>query len=208
MRENNTHPDIRISLFHVLWHYRQPSVQNKDTYLPSNRVDLDPSVRRCLRAQVTLGWTAFLEGLMVREWSVTQQQYYSRIKSRKQGRRWAINLSKQVWWLVFGMWQHRNDALFSGVCDILSGKDILILQVRHEHRRGMDGLSPVYGVYFRSNIDDLVAGPIEAVKKWLVLIRRGRRAMGFQYNDAISASPELQRWIGLQSQVPDTPANT
>merc|ERR1711966_321941 len=54
MRENKTHPDIRIALFHVLWQYRQPTVQNKDTYLPSNRLEIEPAVRQCLKAQVKL----------------------------------------------------------------------------------------------------------------------------------------------------------
>ena len=34
-----------------------------------------------------------------------------------------VNLSKQLWWITFGMWNHRNQEMFSkGVVDTLSAR--------------------------------------------------------------------------------------
>ena len=43
----------------------------------------------------------------------------------------------------------------------------------------------------------LLSGPVQAMKQWLVLVRRARCQAGAQYTDQIENSQALRRWIGL-----------
>ena len=193
MRKVDTHPSIRSGISQVLWHYSTPS-QDIETFIPPN---LDSAVKQCFKRQARLGWTQFLQGLFTRSWAPAQDAYYKSKGSRKQGRRWAVNLSKQLWWIVFGMWDHRNQEMFSGKVDTLSGEELLKRAIRTELNRGIDGLSPLYSKYFKTSTKALFLKPIRVIKQWLVVVRKGRIEQRADYNDDIQASIEVQEWIGL-----------
>ena len=193
MRKVDTHPAIRAGISQVLWNYGGAG-SNIETFIPPQ---IEASVRRCFTRQSRLGWTQFLQGILSHSWAKTQDEYYKSRGSRKQGRRWAVNLSKQLWRMVFGMWDHRNTEMFTDRVNALSGEDQMKQAIRRELHRGLGNLSPIYSNYFRTNTKTLFGKPVRVMKQWLVVIRRGRIAQGYRYEDEIGASIEIQEWIGL-----------
>ena len=193
MRKADTHPSIRAGISQVLWHYRS-NEETRETFLPP---DMDEEVNQCFHRQSTLGWTQFLHGFLSTAWAETQHRYYKAKGSRKTGRRWAVNLSKQLWWIVFGMWDHRNQEMFSGKVDILCGEALLKQAISRELTRGLGRLSPLYHSYFQTTTRAMFKKATKVMKQWLVVIRKGRLLQGTQYDDEIERSLEVQVWIGL-----------
>ena len=95
------------------------------------------------------------------------------------------------------MWDHRNQEMFSGQVDTLSGEELLKKGIRTELNKGLNGLSPLYSSYFKTTTKELFKKPVKVMKQWLVVVRKGRIEFGMQYNDGIKASVEVQEWIGL-----------
>ena len=197
MRQRNTNPEIRSGISQVLWKYRNMDENEFHTFLPTS---LSPAIRECFQQQAKIGWNQFLFGMVTTRWASEQDQYYRRIGTRQHGRRWAIQFSKQVWKIVFGMWDHRNKVLFSGVEVMLSGEELLRYAIQQELAYGIGRLSPLYSQYFRTSTKQLFNKSIQYQKKWLSVIRRGRMAAGATYHDELADSLEAQVWIGLITQ--------
>ena len=98
------------------------------------------------------------------------------------------------------MWDHRNNEMFSGKVDTLSGEESLRKAISTELIRGPVALSPVYHNYFKTTTKKLFKRPLTVMKQWLVVVRKGRIAQGYNYADAITESVEMQEWIGLISK--------
>ena len=76
-----------------------------DTMIPSS---LTSRVQECFNAQSHLGWTGFLEGFLTTNLAVVKQDYFTCKGSWQTGHRWIVNVSKQLWQLVFTHWTHQN----------------------------------------------------------------------------------------------------
>ena len=196
MRQQDTDPDIVEAITDILRNFQK--TEEYDTYVPQG---YSHDLQFCLNAQSHLGITNFLEGLLTYEWAVLQQQHYKKIGSRKTGRRWAVGLSTHLWKLVFHMWNHRNQVLHhKEELDCLSGLDIVKQAIRTEITCGLLDLDPIYYTYFNYTDTQITNMKSVDARNWLVLIRRAREAKGFQYNDNISNSAPLKKWIGLTVQ--------
>ena len=109
-----------------------------------------------------------------------------------------MGLSTQVWRLVFSMWDHRNQVLHNTeMINSLSGLDIIKVAIKAEISKGLQGLDPIYAPYFQYSHQDIDNMKSVPARDWLLLIRRVRALQGIQYNDTISNSKSLQKWIGL-----------
>lgn len=195
MRKTDTEPNIRAGLSQVLWAYRE--TEGNRMIVPNG---LPVRINECFRQQATIGCTQLLNGLLTTEWARVQDQYYKSRGSRRHGRRWAINLSKQLWKLVFGMWDHRNTILFSGEDVIMNGEELLRYAIQQELAYGIGRLSPIYAHYLQTTTKQLFKKSIQHQKQWLSVIRKGRIAAGATYHDELSESLEAQVWIGLITQ--------
>ena len=194
MLKIDTHPSLRVGISQVLWNYYDGQT-DRETYISTL---ISGEVRRCFQSQARLGWTQFLQGFLVTDWANTQQAYYKSKGSRRTGRRWAVNLSKQLWRIIFGMWNHRNQEMFnSGLVNTLSGEELLKQAIQRELAAGLQGLLPIYSSYFRTTTRSLFSKPVEYMKQWLVIIRRGRVQSGHMYDDEIARNQTVQKWIGL-----------
>ena len=69
----------------------------------------DPEIRRLFDLQDSIGWKAFLEGVLDVEWQKFQQTQYDETGSRKTGKRWVVALIRKLWNTAWDMWQHRNE---------------------------------------------------------------------------------------------------
>ena len=59
--------------------------------------------------QNLIGWRNLLEGMASKQWAHIQQRHYNRIGSRRSGKKWIEQVSKQLRWMAFKQWQHRNE---------------------------------------------------------------------------------------------------
>ena len=193
LRQKQTHPTLARVLYKIL---RKFGTDDKDdTYVPTG---YDDTIQSCINAQSHLGWTSFLEGFITTDWATVQQQFYTSIRSRRTGRRWAIEMSKQVWIMVFQMWNHRNRCLHdTDAGDVLSGIDYVNNAIQYEHSMGLDTLDTVYAPYFRQTEASLLKMTSQKKRNWLSLIRRAREVHKHIYHDKIATSVPLRNWIGL-----------
>ena len=149
--------------------------------LPSS---LDSRVQECFNAQSHLGWTGFLEGFLTTDWACMQQDYFTRKGSQRTGHCWAVNLSKQLWQLVFSQWTHWNHIHHqSGANDILRGIEHVHDAIRYEFSIGQGELDPIYSSYFKSCLKTLLQKSSVTKRRWLLLIRRARGSKHHHYTD-------------------------
>ena len=128
MRQSSTQTNIQIAIRTFLWNFNKGN--NFDTYIPST---LSPKLELCLLTQSHIGWTGFLEGFLSPLWAEQQEQYFRSLDNWRSGCRWAVELSKQLWKLVFSMWEHQNDTLCTtSKIDNLSSLQIVKKAIQQE----------------------------------------------------------------------------
>ena len=100
------------------------------------------------------------------------------------------------------MWNHRNQEMFSEEkINQLSGEELLKRAIQRELAAGLQGLSPLYSNYFRTDTRRMFEKPVSYMKQWLVIIRRGRMENGTRYTDEIERNEIVREWIGLPRPV-------
>ena len=192
LKDQQTYPQLTRSIIRVLRLCRHHGGGGRNILY-----DVSASVTRCLVSQASIGWENFLSGLLSKDWARIQQTYYSSIKSRKTGHRWAVRLSDKLWGLLFSVWKHRNTVLHELPLDTLSGIDNLRVAIGHEYQLGTHNLPPLFHHYLLIPASSILNNSSQAMRQWLVLVRRARQQSGTIYTDQISSSQALRRWIGL-----------
>jgi len=66
---------------------------------------------RWLAEQQDVGWSSALDGWLSLQWWYEQDQFWSRICSRKSSKWWTAKLIKKIWDIAWDMWEHQNEAL-------------------------------------------------------------------------------------------------
>jgi hypothetical protein len=102
MIQSQMDPDIQHTIFCYLNAWRSDS----GTPLPNNFF-----LEEALSSQGSIGWRRFFEGWLSIEWALTQQAYYSLIRSRRTGKRWVVSLIQKLWDIAWDLWEHRNGIL-------------------------------------------------------------------------------------------------
>ena len=193
MRQNRTRNDIRLSISAALRNFNR--YEDFDTFVPPT---FSAGVASCLEAQSKIGWIGFLEGFLSPQWSIEQEQYFRSIDQRRSGKRWAVGLSKQLWKLVFSMWEHRNEALFATTkIDDLSGIQMVKRAIIRERNIGLGTLDQSYKPYLSLPLSSFSKMKSIDLRRWLCLIRQAREESGVIYNDEITTDTALREWVGL-----------
>ena len=193
MESSKTEPTLSKALVSTLRQFNKPG--NFDSFVPHN---LPRALRSCFQSQAEIGWTGFLEGLLSLNWAVYQGTHFERISSRRSGQRWAVELSKKIWKLVFSMWDHRNNALFSeGTIDTMSGIDKVRAAIARERQIGLGNLDLSFAPYFTLPTSSFTKMKPINLRRWFSLIRKAREAQGHEYQDEFTSSAALRDWIGL-----------
>ena len=198
MENSHTHPEIGRAISATLRNF------NKDESYDSF---VDPlaegPIRECLQAQVKIGWVGFLEGLFSTQWAKLQEEYFRSTDLRRSGLRWAVNLSKQLWKLVFTMWDHRNTVLFTtSKIDELSGIAQIKQAILQEKELGLGKLDPSYAPYLTLSSSSFSNMKTIDLRRWLSLIRQAREESGYIYTDEIATNKALRDWVGLSESKP------
>ena len=192
LKSKDTHPDITALFTSGLmkWFNSSPHILSEST--------LDSTILIAFQTQRTLGWEAFLFGLITSPIISFQQNYYTSVASRKTGVRWGIQLVDKLWNIIFQLWTHRNNCLHeTETINQNSGKDQLRLAIVHEYALGLQDLPSLYITYFTS-LPTLLSKPIKYQKQWFLVIRSGRESCStFQHYDNFSTEASLRSWIGL-----------
>jgi hypothetical protein len=100
----HTLPDLQHAILAGLKAWRHQTPHPIPTYAW-------PGINDIVIRQTRLGWRAFLEGALLRDWAAKQQEYYEWIQRKYTGKRWVTTLIKLLWELSWTMWDHRNKEL-------------------------------------------------------------------------------------------------
>ena len=193
MRQNRTRADIRLAIGASLRNFNRGD--DYDTFIPPS---FSPELGPCLQAQRQIGWIGFLEGFISPLWASQQQQYFNSKDQQRSGHRWAVGLSKQLWKLVFSMWEHWNETLFTTTkVDDLSGIQIVKRAIIREQTLGLGNLDVSYQPYLSLPLSSFSKMKSIDLQRWLCLIRRAREDTGMIYNDEITSDVALREWVGL-----------
>ena len=75
-------------------------------------------------------------GRITKQWANIQERHYQNIKSRRTGKRWAVNLLKEIWNIHWIMWNHRNEALHSSGNHTVLGSRRFDKEILRELKKG------------------------------------------------------------------------
>ena len=193
MEGKHTHKEIQANLKLVLRNFIKS--ENFESYIPPG---LSEDIHTCFKAQSEIGWTGFLEGILSVKWATTQDDFYKSIGSRRSGQRWATDLSKQLWKMIFSMWDHRNAVLFeSGKIDEMSGIQKVKRAIARERRIGLGNLDRGFIPYFQISTQTFQSMKPIGLRRWFSMIRQAREDRGYVYSDEFVTSFPLRDWVGL-----------
>ncbi len=152
-----------------------------------------------LIAQENLGWTQYLEGLLVPEWF----DLIYKDNGSNTDRTISI-LSKMIranWEFIFSIWTERNDKLHeTDRIKDLEGRPQLLEAIDKEWNIGLSALPHNdFGYLFTTNKEILLQKPLDCLKDWLAIIRGGRELFQDRHliHDDFSDKGILRTWIGL-----------
>ena len=166
MKQNGAQPELRVCIVENLqsWHDGSP--------YPSTRY-LNPTLQTAIKKQDLLGWTAFIEGFLAKEWKQCQKEYMQ--GTQRSPDLWMAKLQKKIWQITWTMWEHRNKHLHSDDYPIhqfaLSELNTAIIT---EHTRGLDNLPKKYQRLFKGSIQERYADNIHQKRQWLTSVWAAR----------------------------------
>ena len=138
---------------------------------------------------------------MTPQWAIQQEKHFQSKDQRQTGKRWAVGLSNQVWKLVYSMWEHRNEVLFTTTkVDELSGIHIVKRAILRERSMGLGNLDSSYKPYLSIPLSSFSKMKSIDLQRWLCLVRQAREDAGMIYNDEITTDKALCGWVGLDRQ--------
>ena len=79
-------------------------------------------------------------GKAAKQWAGIQQEHYSRIRDRRQGKRWLTMVIKQVMLMAWDMWADRNNINQTDAAHLTKRKEELDNKIREEFEKGKNGL--------------------------------------------------------------------
>ena len=184
-----------INLGLVAWFENPDKVWGNDDALFTH----DTTIDEALRDQLHLGWYYFLCGMQTSAFVNIQQEYYSKINSKKLGTRWATNVTQKMWKILHQIWKHRCNILHN--TDALhnnSGKDQLITAITLEYALGQNNLPGPYSSFFHIPLTNLLNKPTQYMKRWFLIVRTARETHSVAGDlDDFSFDGPLRTWIGL-----------
>lgn len=186
-------PAINIALCATLRYWRNK--RNSGNYIDS---DWDRSISKLFCHQASLGWQNMLEGIISTGWATLQQNHYNSIRSMKKGQKWIGSLSIELWKMVYGMWEHRNKALFeSEKISEYQGSAELKKACLVEIELGLGNLDALYHPYIDTIAETLFEENLDYQRNWFSIVRQAREKKLHIYDDIFSKCNNTRAWAGL-----------
>jgi hypothetical protein len=131
-----------------------------------------PGLKEAVEKQDAVGWVAAFQGLWVKEWAPIQSQHYYLLGSRRTGKLWLSQLSRQLWYLYWKMWEHRNGILHDG--DSAINDQVLNDKIRYEYHRGPTSVPAEARHHFYTPLAVLLQKQFDVRNAWLDCVRSSR----------------------------------
>ena len=148
--------------------------------------------------QEMIGWHRFMLGFVSKKWALAQQEYYDRVGSRRNGRRWIASMIQKVWDISWDQWRHRNEKIHGGSkLDEFHDPDLLKEQVRVAFQEGAPRPCPAkYRRWFRyTDVDQILTKPALDQRLWLRSVALIRSQLTDLQNETQDMRRNLAAWL-------------
>jgi hypothetical protein len=122
--------------------------------------------------QQELGWSAFVEGRLGRNWETALSDHYKKTKSKKNGKRWMTAVIRKLWEIAWDMWNQRNDIVHA--VEEARTRSQLEEDIRKEFKLGTRGLNKLVQRMFRAGVLAILRKQTVYQKGWLRWVRTNR----------------------------------
>ena len=161
----------------------------------------DNDTNCALSSQLKLSWYYMLCGMLNEKFVLLQQNFYHEISSKRSAKRWATDLTKQLWNILHALWLQRNEALHKEASIYkLSRVAILKTSITTEYNYGLDSLPQIYSSYFHLPLPNLLNKQPKFLIRWFLLIRSARESSINDFPpDIFSVKGPLRTWVNLSN---------
>ena len=155
----------------------------------------DRTVQLANRTQEKIGWDQFMLGRITKQWANIQEQHYQNTKSRRTGKRWAINLLKEIWNIHWILWNHRNEALHSSGNHIVLGSRRFDKEILRELKKGCALLHSTEKYLFAVTMDDVKDWTANRKQKWLQTVLAARYSSSIRHQNTTKSRLFMHTWL-------------
>ena len=127
-------------------------------------------------SQDKIGWRRFLEGMISKEITNIQQQYYAVNGSRVSLEKWCSGLITRLLEITHGQWLYLNYVVHDPVSGTLATakKEELLLEIERQRKLGDDGLLEEDKYLAKVNLEEMVSSSGERQHYWLLATQTAR----------------------------------
>jgi hypothetical protein len=182
--EADTDPDLTDSI--VEHGQRQGTVTMEEAIS-----EAPPRFRPMALSQDKIGWRRFLEGMILKEITNMQQQYYAVNRSCMSLKKWCSRLITPLLEITHGQWLYRNYVVHDPVCGTIgtAKKKELLLEIEQQRELGDAGLLEEDKYLAKVNLEEMASSSGEWQHYWLLAIQTARN------HYALRAQRESQQMV-------------
>jgi hypothetical protein len=158
----------------IFWIIRRLTEWRSSEPLSIARTDL-PGLIEAIEAQDRIGWLAFFEGCIAKEWAGVQEAHFIWLGRRNTGKRWATSLVVKLWEIAWDIWDHRNQIKYNlESAQDIARRDDIIRNVRSEYAFGRSGLPRRDWRLFKRPLRSLLGSSSHYLDAWLLRVTTAR----------------------------------
>ena len=152
------------------------------------------------REQSILGYRAFAEGFISPLWSKIQETHFQRLRRRNKGVNWASLLLRQMWDILWSMWETRNELVQQAHLQQTSPEMLALnSQIEIEYEAGFGNLPRQYHRHFSIPLRKMMRKTKGYKQQWILLIHNLRQLHEVRGNESLQRTfiiNWLQRFSG------------
>ncbi len=128
-------------------------------------------------SQDKIGWRRFLEGMILKEITNIQQQYYTVNRSRMSLKKWCSGLITRLLEITHGQWLYRNYVVHDPVSGTIAmaKKEELLLEIERQRELRDAGLLEEDNYLAEVNLEEMAPSLGEQQHYWLLAIQTARK---------------------------------
>ncbi len=137
-----------------------------------------PRFRPMALSQNKIGWRRFLEGMISKEITSIQQQYYAVNGSRMSLKKWCSgSITRMRQEIMHGQWLYRNHVVHDPVSGTIAmaKKEELLLEIERQRELGDAGLLDEDKYLAEVNLEEMVSSLGERQHYWLLAIQTAQK---------------------------------
>ncbi len=162
----DTDPDLMDSIVEY--------VQRRGTVMMEEAIsETPPRFQPMALSQDKIGWRQFLEGMISKEITNIQQQFYTVNGSSMSLEKWCSGLITQLLEITHGQWIYRNYVVHDPVSGTIATakKEELLLEIERQRELGDAGLLEEDKYLAEVNLEEMASSSGEQQHYWLLAIQ-------------------------------------